>query len=176
MKTFNGIPISEYVVLVHSIIFSVLLLGVLAAFGFWLYTMKRMKNPKERQRLRNLKEKSRDDETAKKQLEKIERRNKRRRRRDREGVIVNVLIWCLSICFSVTVLSLGIVPSLTDYIRKDYVVYTGDIEVCIQGKRSYIELEDGTVVKGRGDFDSDDTYGTIVYSKRSKLFLGGIDQ
>lgn len=176
MKTFNGIPISEYVVLVHSIIFSVLLLGVLAAFGFWLYTMKRMKNPKERQRLRNLKEKSRDDETAKKQLEKIERRNKRRRRRDREGVIVNVLIWCLSICFSVTVLSLGIVPSLTDYIRKDYVVYTGEIEVCIQGKRSYIELEDGTVVKGRGDFDSDDTYGTVVYSKRSKLFLGGIDQ
>ena len=176
MKTFNGIPISEYVVLVHSIIFSVLLLGVLAAFGFWLYTMKRMKNPKERQRLRNLKAKSRDDETAKKQLEKMERRNKRRRRHDREGVIVNVLIWCLSICFSVTVLSLGIVPSLTDYIRKDYVVYTGDIEVCIQGKRSYIELEDGTVVKGRGDFDSDDTYGTVVYSKRSKLFLGGIDQ
>ena len=176
MKTFNGIPISEYVVLVHSIIFSVLLLGVLAAFGFWLYTMKRMKNPKERQRLRNLKEKSRDDETAKKQLEKIERRNKRRRRRDREGVIVNVLIWCFLIGFTAVDLSLGIVPSFTDYVRKDYVVYTGEIEVCIQGKSSYIELEDGTVVKGRGDFDSDDTYGTIVYSKRSKLFLGGIDQ
>ena len=176
MKAFNGIPISEYVVLVHSILFSILLLVLLIAFGFWLYTMKRMKNPKERQRIRNLKAKSRNDETAKKQLEKIERRNKRRRKRDMEGVIVNVLIWCFLIGFTVADLSLGIVPSLTDYIRKDYVIYTGDIEVCIQGKRSYIELEDGTVVKGRGDFDSDDTYGTIVYSKRSKLFLGGIDQ
>lgn len=78
--------------------------------------------------------------------------------------------------FTAVDLSLGIVPNLTDYVRKDYVVYTGEIEVCIQGKSSYIELEDGTVVRGRGDFDSDDTYGTVVYSKRSKLFLGGINQ
>ena len=117
-----------------------------------------------------------DVKSLEKQLEKIERRNKRRRRRDMEGVIVNVLIVCFLIGFTIADLSLGIVPGWTDYIKKDYVVYTGGLEVYVQGKRSYIKLEDGTVIQGKGDFDSDDTYGTIVYSKRSKLFLGGIDQ
>ena len=40
-------------------------------------------------------------------------------------------------------------------------------------KRSRIILDDGTVVWGIGDFVEEDTYGTVVYSRRSKDFLGG---
>ena len=50
---------------------------------------------------------------------------------------------------------------------------TGEISVHGQMRHSYIELEDGTTVWGRGDFDAEDMYGTVVYSKRTKEFLGG---
>ena len=67
----------------------------------------------------------------------------------------------------------AVIPGWTDYAEKDYVVYTGEISVHGQMRHSYIELEDGTTVWGRGDFDAEDTYGTVVYSKRTKEFLGG---
>lgn len=66
MNTFNGIPISDYRVLVYSIIFSILFLGLMIAVGFWLYTSLTVKNPKDRQHLRKLKEKAKNDENAKK--------------------------------------------------------------------------------------------------------------
>ena len=65
MNTFNGIPISDYRVLVHSIIFSILFLGLMIAFSFWLYISLTMKNPKERQHLRKLKEKAQMTRTQK---------------------------------------------------------------------------------------------------------------
>lgn len=74
---------------------------------------------------------------------------------------------------AVVMLAWGVIPGWTDYIRKDYVVYTGEITVYNQMKRSRIELEDGTTIWGRGDFNEEDTYGTVVYSRRTKLFLGG---
>jgi hypothetical protein len=40
-------------------------------------------------------------------------------------------------------------------------------------KHSRIELEDGTTIWGIGDFKEEDSYGTVVYSKRTKQFLGG---
>ena len=73
----------------------------------------------------------------------------------------------------VAILAWGIIPGWTDYIRKDYVVYKGEITVYQQMRSSRIELEDGTVVWGIGDFDEHDTYGTVVYSRRTKQFLGG---
>ena len=42
-------------------------------------------------------------------------------------------------------------------------------------KNSRIELADGTTVWGNGDFDPDDTYGTVVYAKRSNRLLGVSD-
>ena len=67
----------------------------------------------------------------------------------------------------------NIAPLVTDYIVKDYVVYTGEIEVCNKFNRPYIELEDGTIVRGGTVLTEEDSYGTVVYSKRSEIALGG---
>ena len=169
----DGIPISELRLIVHSIIFTILFIGLMVAVGFWAYTSLTLKNPKEKEHLRRLKEKAQSDELAKKQFEKLERRNKRRRRRERKNIITDVFIWSISVCVGVAILVWGIIPGWTDYIRKDYVVYTGEITVYNQMKRSRIELEDGTTIWGRGDFNEEDTYGTVIYSRRTKQFLGG---
>lgn len=173
MNTFNGIPISDYRVLVHSIIFSIMFLALMIAFGFWLYISLMMKNPKERQRLRKLKEKAQNDETARKQLEKIERKNKRRRQRNKDNIITDIIIWSATVCLAAAILTWGVIPGWTDYIRKDYVVYTGEFTVYKKLYRSRVELDDGTTIWGIGDFDEEDTYGTVVYSRRTKQFLGG---
>ena len=169
----DGIPISELRLIVHSIIFTILFIGLMVAVGFWAYTSLTLKNPKEKEHLRRLKEKAQSDELAKKQFEKLERRNKRRRRRERKNIVTDVFIWSISVCVSVAILVWGIIPGWTDYIRKDYVVYTGEITVYQQMKNSRIELDNGTVIWGRGDFNEHDTYGTVVYSRRTKQFLGG---
>ena len=88
---FNGIPISEYRLLAHSVIFTILLLGLAVAFGFWLYVSLIMKNRKKRQHLRKLNEKAKGDDLAKKQLERIERKNKRRRTREKDNIITEML-------------------------------------------------------------------------------------
>ena len=170
---FDGIPISELRLIVHSIIFTIMFIGLMVAVGFWAYTSLTLKNPKEKEHLRRLKEKAQSDDFAKKQLEKIKRKNKRRRKRERKNIVTDVFIWSISVCVGVAILVWGIIPGWTDYIRKDYVVYTGEITVYQQMKNSRIELEDGTVVWGIGDFDEHDTYGTVVYSRRTKQFLGG---
>ena len=169
----DGIPISELILIVHSIIFTILFIGLMVAVGFWAYTSLTLKNPKEKEHLRRLKEKARSDELAKKQLEKLERRNKRRNKREKENIITDIFIWSISVYVGVAILAWGIIPGWTDYIRKDYVVYKGEITVYQQMRSSRIEFEDGTVVWGIGDFDEHDTYGTVVYSRRTKQFLGG---
>ena len=54
---FNGIPISEYRLLAHSVIFTILLLGLAVAFGFWLYVSLTMKNRKKGNTYENSKKK-----------------------------------------------------------------------------------------------------------------------
>ena len=169
----DGIPISELILIVHSIIFTILFIGLMVAVGFWAYTSLTLKNPKEKEHLRRLKEKAQSDELAKKQFEKLECRNKRRRRRERKNIVTDVFIWSISVCVGVAILVWGIIPGWTDYIRKDYVVYKGEISVYQQMKNPRIELDNGTVIWGIGDFNEHDTYGTVVYSKRTNQFLGG---
>ena len=147
--------------------------ALIAAFGFLIYGLSGRKTPKEKQRIKKLCEKAEHDEAAKKQLARIERKNKRRRKRGRGNIINDILVWGLSLCVAGLILFWAIIPGWIDYIQKYYVVYTGEITVYHQ-QRPRIELEDGTTVWGRGDFDNKDTYGTIVYSRRTNLFLGGI--
>ena len=169
----DGIPISELRLIVHSIIFTIMFIGLMVAVGFWAYTSLTLKNPKEKEHLRRLKEKAQSDDFAKKQLEKNKRINKRRRKRERKNIVTDVFIWSTSVCVGVAILVWGIIPGWTDYIRKDYVVYKGEITVYQQMKNPRIELDNGTVIWGIGDFTERDTYGTVVYSRRTKQFLGG---
>ena len=173
MNVYNGIQISELRLIVHSIVFTILFIGLTIVMGFWIYTSYTMKNSKDKDHLRKLKEKAQSDEHAKKQFEKLERKNKRRRKREKENVITDVVIWSIYICIAILILAWCIIPGWTDYVKKDYVVYTGEFTVYQQTGRSRIELDDGTVVWGIGDFDEEDTYGTVVYSMRTKRFLGG---
>jgi len=170
----NGIPISELRLIVHSVVFTLLFLSLMVASGFLGYASLKLKNPKEKEHLRKLKEKAQSDELAKKQLEKIERKNKRRRKREKENIITDAIIWSISVCLAIVILAWGVIPGWTDYVKKDYVVYKGEITVYQQTRRSRIELEDGTTVWGIGNFDQEDTYGTVIYSRRTKQFLGGI--
>ena len=80
----DGIPIYELGLLVYSIIFTIMFIALMVAVGFFAYTSLTLKNPKEKEHLRRLKEKAQSDELAKKQFEKLERRNKRRRRQEKK--------------------------------------------------------------------------------------------
>ncbi len=175
MNTYNGIPITEIRLLAYGVIFTILLLGLTVAVTFWIHTCLSMRNPKEKQHIKRLRKKAETDDIAKKKLEKLDRRNKRRRKRNRSDIICDVVIWSIDVCLTIILLGWCVIPAWTDYVKKDYVVYTGEIKVYSQMKHSHIELDDGTTVWGKGDFDEDDTYGTVVYSRRTKQFLGGRD-
>ena len=173
MNTYNGIPMSELRLVVSTTIMTILFIGVAVAMGFFLYSCVTMKSAKERRALIKLRKKARNDDTARNKLEKIKRRNKRRRQRNKSDIVADVVCCGLLICVAIAALVWTIIPGWIDYFKKDYVVYTGEIKVYSQMKHSRIELEDGTTVLGKGDFDEDDTYGTVVYSKRTKQYIGG---
>ena len=67
---------------------------------------------------------------------------------------------------------LCVIPGWCDYIKKDYIMYTGNFEVIDSLRRPHIKLKDGMVVWGGSIYDSNDNYGTIVYAKRSCRLLG----
>ena len=169
----NGVSISEYRLLAHTVFCTVVFLILAVALVFLFCIFLTMKNPKEKEHLRRLRERARKDEGAKKQFEKIQRKKKRRRKREKENIIVGILIWSAAVCVAGVILIWGIIPGWTDYVKKDYVVYKGEIAVYQRIRLSHIELADGTTVWGVGDFDDEDTSGTVVYSRRTKRFLGG---
>ena len=173
MNTYNGIPISEYRLPVVYIIYILLAVALLVAALFLLYSILSGRNKKSSQRMKMLREKASTDEQAAKQLEKMERKIKRRRKKNRGDLIYYMFLFAMVIGFELFIVIGGIAPLVTDHIVKDYVVYTGEIKVCDNFKRPYIELEDGTVVSGGTILSEEDTYGTVVYAKRSKIALGG---
>lgn len=173
MDSFQGIPISETGLLVETILFAVMLILLLAVIIAYAVISLSMKNPKARRRIKNLRERAEHDESARKQLEKLEAKNKRRRHRNRDTIVSDVLVFSLGLGLSALILFLGIIPGWTDYSEKDYAVYTGEITVVRAGRHSTITLNDGTVVYGSGNFDKGDTYGTVVYARRSRIYLGG---
>ena len=175
MNTYMGIPISEHRFLTHTILFTVLFALLLAAAFIWMALSLSMKNKKDRQHVRNLKRRAKNDDVAKKQLEKIKRKNKRRRYGHKGRVVVEIVCWMLFIAFAAVLLLWCVIPGWMDFIKKDYVVYTGGIKVVGSLRQSHVELEDGTVVWGRGVLNADDTHGTVVFAKRSKMLLGAVD-
>jgi len=175
MNLYNGIAISEHRLLVHSILFTVLFICLLVVVAFWIHTILSMRNKKNEQHIKKLKEKAKNDELAKKQLEKIGRKKKRRRKESRHNSIFDAVLLSVCICLAIVILSWCVIPGWADYFAKDYIVYTGEIKVYAHMRHSRIELDDGTTVWGRGNFDEDDSFGTVIYSRRTKRLLGGCD-
>ncbi len=166
---YNGMPISEWRLVALAIVYATLFLLLLVVLVLWGSTALSMKDPKEKALVKRLKEKAETDSFAQKRLAKIERRQKRERRNTRADRI----LFCLSVAFCLVILVCAVLPTWTDFLRKDYVVYTGEVTVVYVSKNSRVMLADGTTVWGIGDLEEGDTYGTVVYSRRSKQLLSG---
>ena len=173
MSTYNGIPISEYLLPVIYIIYIFLAVALMVAALFLLYQILSDRDQKSPQRMKKLRAKAETDEQAAKQLAKMERKKKRQKKKNWGNIIYYIFLFCLVVGCELFIIIGGIVPLLTDHVVKDYVVYTGEIKVCDNYRRPYIELEDGTIVWGGTILSEEDTYGTVVYAKRSKIVLGG---
>ena len=173
MSTYNGISISEYRLPVTYIIYILLAVALMVAALFLLYQILSDRDQKSLLRMKKLRAKAEIDEQAAKQLAKMERKKKRQKKKNRGNIIYYIFLFSLVVGFELFIIIGGIVPLLTDHAVKDYVVYTGEIKVCDNFKRPYIELEDGTIVRGGTELTEEDTYGTVIYAKRSKIALGG---
>ena len=173
MSTYNGMSISEYRLPVMYIIYILLSVALIIAASFLLYQILSDRDKKAIQRIKKLRTKAETDEQAAKQLTKMERKIKRQKRKKRGDIIYHIFLFILVFGVELFIIIGGIAPLVTDHVVKDYVVYTGEIKVCDNFKRPYIELEDGTIVRGGTELTEEDTYGTVVYAKRSKIALGG---
>ena len=173
MSTYNGMSISEYRLPGMYIIYILLAVALIIAASFLLYQILSDRDKKAIQKIKKLRTKAETDEQAAKQLTKMERKIKRQRKKNRGDLIFYVFLFAMVIGFELFIVVGGIAPLVTDHIVKDYVVYTGEIKVCDNFNRPYIELEDGTIVRGGTELTEEDTYGTVIYAKRSKIALGG---
>lgn len=173
MSTYNGMSISEYRLPGMYIIYILLAFALIIAASFLLYQILSDRDKKAIQKIKKLRTKAETDEQAAKQLTKMERKIKRQRKKNRGDLIFYGFLFAMVIGFELYIVVGGIAPLVTDHIVKDYVVYTGEIKVCDNFNRPYIELEDGTIVRGGTELTEEDTYGTVIYAKRSKIALGG---
>ena len=172
MSIYNGIPINETRLVVNYVFAMFFFLLTVAAAVWMFYLQLDSRDTKRLERIKKLREQAITDEKAAKRLAKEERSLKKRRKENRAERIGAIFLWCFIVCAGVFILVFGIVQPMQDHIKKDYVVYTGEIEVSPYLRDSHITLEDGTVVYGGSSLSSQDTYATIVYAKRSRRLLG----
>lgn len=172
MSVYNGIPINESKLVANYVLFIFLFLLTIAAAVYLLHSQLNGRDAKRMERIKKLRAQTATDEKAAKRLAKEERSLKKRRKENRAERIRTAFLWCLIVCAGVLILVFGVIQPMQDHIKKDYVVYTGEIEVFPYIRDPYITLEDGTVVYGGRSLSSEDTYATIVYAKRSRRLLG----
>lgn len=173
MSVYNGIPINESKLVANYVLFIFLFLLTIAAAVYLLHSQLNGRDAKRMERIKKLRAQAATDEKVAKRLAKEERSLKKRKKENRAERIGTAFLWCLIVCAGVLILVFGIIQPMQDHIKKDYVVYTGEIKVSPYISRdAYITLEDGTVVYGGRPLSSEDTYATIVYAKRSRRLLG----
>ena len=175
MDCFNGIEIAEYKLLTHSIFFSVFfIIGIVLTIVVIVITNGNYFKSNSRNVYYELEKRAQTDDLAKKRLEKLKRKAKKKRKQKIADIIFECFLLILCMGIAIVSLLVGVIPGWTDYIKKDYVVYTGEIAVYDNYKHGYITIEDGTKIEGTSIFDSNDKSGTLVYSKRMRIALGGV--
>lgn len=174
---FNGIEIDDTILLVYGIISSFFLLVTVAAAIIAFLAFYNKGNVENSKRIKRLREKAISDHVAEKRLKKLERKHKRNLKKDRWEKLL--LFSVILVLFFVNVV-FCVIPLWTDYIKKDYIVYSGNfsvernVTIGIKYSRysyDYI-LEDGTELSGNMDLDVGEYNKTLVYSKRTKKVLG----
>ena len=176
MNTYKGYPISETMLWVNFLLFSFIVAVLLIVFTWYIGSMDWFseRKKKDREHIKNLKRLAdANNKSAKKELERIERRKKRQLQGKKKKIIAEVIINVAIIGLAFSILFLTVIPCALDLTKKDYVVYTGEVEAYRVGRYDRLRLDDGTLLYGDGDFDANDTYGTVIYAKRSKRVLYG---
>ena len=168
----QGIPISESLLLMNGIVFTCILLAslVIALVAFLLLRDKDASRKKRKEAIRRLEAKSETDSHAAKRLKRLKRRE---RKVFKEALGHNLLIALLCSGLIAVNLFLGVIPTWSDYIQKDYVVYEGDFTVRhLRRNHRVIILSDGTTVHGALGLEEGFYTDTIVYSRRARVALG----
>ena len=170
---YSGIEINEGKLLANNIVFTLILLFIIAIGVFAFFVYQNRENKKTKGRIKHLEAKAKTDPIAQKQLERL---NRKRNKRKKDGILDKVLIFSLLlVLFSIT-LFVAVIPGWTDYVKKDYVVYGGDLSVEYEVHRyiksSTITLKDGTILTGVFGLDEGTHTEAIVYSRRTKIVIG----
>ena len=166
----ESIPLNETKLIVNGVFFTLCFLGAVALLCFVIRSdLFQLRNPKEQNRLNNLRARAQEDPVASKQLEKLLRKQKKRHKKNLgEAILIYAL---LTLMISLTLL-LAVIPCWTDYFRKDYLVYEGEFEVYYSSRRYRIRLENGSVLDGGGSLEEGSYQGRVVYARRTNLVLG----
>lgn len=178
MTEFAGMPISEFSLLLPCILVTVLFvmaLGAAAYFGYKVWADHRDAERKIKagnKRMEKLAELSEKEDWAKREYQRRVEKAERARIRNRRWNMADSIVSVLSLIVAVATLVFGMLPFWMDYCKKDYEVYTGRFSIIYQGRHEFTELNDGTMLDHAGSLDEGDYVGTVIYSKRSKIFLG----
>ncbi len=178
MTEFNGIPINEGKLLLLSIIFTAVAIGLIVLGIFWLKNVIEDFRPdrSNRRRIEEIIARGADDPKVQKRLKKLERKQKKLQKERRKTILEDSLIGLLIVGALVIDLALCVIPGWSDYIVKDYVVYEGEFEVVSYTRNHYIILEDGTRLDGSVSLPEGEYEGKVVYTKRAEIALGAIKE
>ena len=146
METFNGINIDESRLLNHTIVLTIVFVLL---FSLCLFLLCHTTIRYQRTKRTKIKKKGKSFVP--------------------EFIVLSLLLVGV-VAFSV----FQVLPSWLDYVNKDYIVYTGGFRVEESGTKygGTIKLSNGETITGTALFENDDSNGTIIYSKRSKIVLG----
>ena len=174
MNEWNGIPINEGKLLVLTVIFTAVAVGLIVLGIFWLKNAIEdfCPNRSNRRCIEAIKARGADDPKAQKRLRKLERKQKKLQKERRKTILEDSLIGLLIVGALVIDLVLCVIPGWSDYIAKDYVVYEGEFEVVSYTRNHYIILENGTRLSGSAGLAEGEHRGQVVYAARSEIVLG----
>ncbi|MBQ8383153.1 MAG: hypothetical protein IJX47_08120 [Clostridia bacterium] len=172
MTEFNNIPIHEGRLLVLTVIFTAVAVGLIVLAIFWLCSLSGTSDRSTARRIDEIKARGANDPKTKKLLKKLERKQKKLQKERRKTLIQDILFGALILSLLTVSLALCVIPGWTDYFVKDYVVYEGEFEVVRQTRNNRIILEDGTRISGSLGLSDGEHSGQVVYTKRSEIALG----
>ena len=165
--------INDTILLVFSIIFTFLQLLITGVLVFVFITYMNKDAKKQREIRKKLEEKAKTDPYAKKRLDKM---NRKRKKSIKQELIEKAVSFAVLAVLFIVNFSFFFLPAWTDYVKKDYVVYEGRVQVDYYRRHYYTHLDDGkTTLTGSAGLSEGEHNVTIVYSKRSEIVLDLLD-
>ena len=170
---YNGTLLNDSRLLTITIAMTILLIVTIAAFAEYFIFIRNMSTnseKKEAERIKRLEKDVQDNPELQKQLNKLKRKRSNRNKRDGNSIWLDILVSVIASGLIFINLFGYVIPGWQDYTSKDYVVYTGEYDEIYQGHhKGRTILADGTILDGVAY--SNNNYGTVIYSKRSKILI-----